>query len=113
MYNVVAIYEDDWYIAQVEGEDPDEETEGFTLLNYMYLKGFNKFSWGKKKDILKTNDRDIICAVSPPISVSSWALGLNREDLEKVRKYSNQKWLKLIHMLVVEINRYVDVRIIC
>ena len=49
-----------------------------------------KFSWGKKKDILKTNDRDIICPVRPPIQVSSRALGLNREDLEKVRKYSNQ-----------------------
>ena len=81
---VVAIYENHWYIAQVEGEDPDEETEGFTLLHYMDLKGFNQFSWGEKKDILKTNDKDIICAVSPPIPVSSRAMGLKREDLDKV-----------------------------
>ena len=81
---VVAIYENHWYIAQVEGEDPDEETEGFTLLHYMDLKGFNKFTWGEKKDILKTNNKDIICAVSPPIPVSSRAMGLKQEDLDKV-----------------------------
>ena len=81
---VVAVYEGRWYIAQVEGEDPDEETEGFTLLLYMDHKGFNQFSWGEKKDILKTNDKDIICDVRPPIPVSSRAMGLRKDDLDKV-----------------------------
>ena len=81
---VVALYESRWYVAQVEGEDPDEETEGFTLLHYMNHKGFNQFSWGEKKDILKTNDKDIICAIGPPIPVSSRAMGLRKNDLDKV-----------------------------
>ena len=81
---VVALYESRWYVAQVEGEDPDEETEGFTLLHYMNHKGFNQFSWGEKKDILKTNNKDIICAIGPPIPVSSRAMGLRKNDLDKV-----------------------------
>jgi hypothetical protein len=32
---VVLVYGKAWYIAQVEGEDPDEESNGFTLLKYM------------------------------------------------------------------------------
>ena len=81
---VVALYEMKWYVAQVEGEDPDEETEGFTLLDYMHRKGFNQFSWGDRRDILKTNNKDIICAVNPPIPISSRAMGLKQEDLEIV-----------------------------
>jgi hypothetical protein len=32
---VVTTYDDEWYIALVEGEEPDEETPGFTMLKYM------------------------------------------------------------------------------
>jgi hypothetical protein len=28
---VAAVYDGDWYVAQVEGEEPEEETEGYTL----------------------------------------------------------------------------------
>ena len=34
----------------MKGEDPDEETEGFTLLHYLERKGMNQFSWGEKKE---------------------------------------------------------------
>ena len=82
--HVVAKYDNDWYIAQVEGEDPDEEEDGFTLLMYMERKGNNQFIWGKK-DLFRTDNKDIICAVDPPVPVSSRAYGLNKEDLSKVR----------------------------
>jgi hypothetical protein len=39
---VAAVYDGDWYVAQVEGE----ETEGYTLLKYMERKGNNQFVWG-------------------------------------------------------------------
>ena len=51
---VVAVYDKAWYVAQVEGEEPEEETEGFTLLKYMERKGVNQFVWGKVSDRLKT-----------------------------------------------------------
>ena len=40
---VVAIYDGTWYIAQVEGEEPEEETEGYSLLKYMNKVGNNQF----------------------------------------------------------------------
>ena len=82
--HVAAKYGNDWYISQVEGEDPDEEEDGFTLLLYMERKGNNQFIWGKK-DLFKTDNKDIICVVNPPVPVSSRAYGLTKEDLSKVR----------------------------
>ncbi len=44
---VVAVYKveslAEWYVAQVEGEEPEEEEEGYTLLNYMERCCFNQF----------------------------------------------------------------------
>ena len=42
---VAAVYDGDWYMAQVEGEEP----EGYTLLKYMERKGNNQFVWGSGK----------------------------------------------------------------
>ena len=55
---VVAIYDNMWYIAMVECEDPDEENDGYTLLKYMKRKGENCLVWGKT-DLLKTKNSDI------------------------------------------------------
>ena len=55
---VVAIYDNMWYIAMVECEDPDEENDKYTLLKYMERKGENCFVWGKT-DLLKTKNSDI------------------------------------------------------
>ncbi len=60
----------DWYIGQVEGEDPDQEEEGYTLVKYMEKKGHNRFVWGTD-DILKTSNNDILLLVDPPIPVSN------------------------------------------
>ena len=36
---VAAIYEEEWFVAQVEGEEPDEEEDGLILLKYMKQTG--------------------------------------------------------------------------
>jgi hypothetical protein len=60
---VAVVYDGDWYVAQVEGEEP----EGYTLLKYMERKGNNQFVWGSGKDTLKTINKDILCIADPPI----------------------------------------------
>jgi hypothetical protein len=47
---VAAVYDDELYVAQVEGREP----EGYTLLKYMERKGNNQFVWGSVNDTLKT-----------------------------------------------------------
>ncbi len=32
---VVAVYDSEWYLVQVEGEEPENKCDGFTLLKYM------------------------------------------------------------------------------
>ncbi len=43
---VAAVYDGGWYVAQVEGEEPEEETESYTLLKYMERKCNNQFVCG-------------------------------------------------------------------
>lgn len=63
---VAAVYDSQWYIAQVEAEEPENECEGFTLLRYMQRKGPNQFVWGEKVDTLKTINEDILSKLPPP-----------------------------------------------
>jgi hypothetical protein len=72
---VVAAYKTEWYVAQVEGEEP-EEGEGSMQLSYMEMCGFNQFHWAKKKDVLKTRNSDILLKSDLPIPVSSRHVGL-------------------------------------
>ena len=81
---VAAIYDGLWYIAQVEGEEEDEEVTGFTLLRYMNRKGHNQFYWDSKPDLLKTNNKDILCKTQPPIPVSSRYVGYPKNVLKNV-----------------------------
>ncbi len=94
---VVAVYKAEslaeWYVAQVEGEEPEEEEEGYTLLNYMERCGFNQFRWGKKKDVLKTRNSDILLKIDPPISVSSRYMGLPKNLVDKVYHHFRVQWL--------------------
>ena len=100
---VAAIYEDDWYIAQVEGEDSDEETDGFVLLKYMKptsQKNENSFVWPERADLLKTNIDDIIAKVDPPIPrLSSRAFGLCDKDFDIV-KNKLVKWFLFIYFFI-------------
>jgi hypothetical protein len=90
---VVAIYDDHWYIAQVESEEPEEEIPDCILLKYMIRKGNNQFLWDEKvKDILRTDKKDIIMAIDPPIPVSNRYWGLPKEKLQEVLKHSRVNW---------------------
>ena len=44
---VAAIYEVEWYLGQVEGEEL-EEASGFTLIRFMARKWNNKFAWSRR-----------------------------------------------------------------
>jgi hypothetical protein len=74
---VAAMFDQDWYVAQVEAEEPENECPGFTLLKYMVMeiKGHNQFVQGSGKDTLKTINSDVLMVIDPPIPVSSrlWA----------------------------------------
>ncbi len=68
---VAAVYERHWYISQVEGEEPENDCDGFILLKYMQRIGNNQFIWGRVPDLLKTIHFDILLKTDPPIPVSN------------------------------------------
>ena len=82
--HVAAVYNAQWYIAQVEGEE--EEEVGYTLLQYMTRLGSNKFIWEKKPDLLRTLDSDILMETPPPVPVSHRHFGYPRNILTEVDK---------------------------
>lgn len=73
-------------MVKVEGEEEEEETEGFVLCRYMNRMGHNQFSWDKKPDILKTLRTDILRQTPPPVPVSSMRpyYGYSKEVLKSV-----------------------------
>lgn len=82
-----------WYIAQVEGEEPEEETAGFTLLKYMNRVGHNQFTWGERIDRLKTLNTDIIMLVEGgPVPVSSRCMGLDKKGLKTIEQLLRVLW---------------------
>jgi len=96
---VAAVYDREWYVAQVEGEEPENECPGFTLLKYMERKGNNQFVWGSGKDTLKTINRDILRKVDPPIPVSSRLWGLSKEDAKDVDRLLRVQWSIIVLLL--------------
>jgi hypothetical protein len=88
---VVAVYKNDWFIGQVEGEDPDTEEEGYTLVKYMEKKGHNRFLWGAQ-DMLKCRNNDILLLVDPPIPVSNRHMGLPAATLKSVETIFRVLW---------------------
>jgi hypothetical protein len=89
---VVAVYDGNWFIAQVEAEEPENECEGFTLLKYMERHGNNQFSWGQKIDQLKTINTDILAKVDPPIPISSRHYGLPKDSVKKIETLFRVLW---------------------
>jgi len=82
----------------VEGEEPENECEGFTLLKYMERRGDNQFVWGKK-DTLKTHNGDILLQVDPPEPVSSRLFGLPKIVYNEVDKLFRVKWFIILYSL--------------
>jgi len=96
---VTAVYDKVWYIAQVEGEEPENECPGFTLLKYMERRGENQFVWGANKDTLKTHNGDILMQVDPPVPVSSRLFGLPKIVYNEVDKLYRVKWFIILYSL--------------
>jgi len=81
---VSAIYQNNWFIAQVTCITTDPEVAPLHpyTLSYFSRKGPNQFVWPERPDELLTYYTDIICPVLAPIPVTSRGfLGLNEKDL--------------------------------
>jgi len=86
---VVAVYDRQWYVCQVEGQEEDEEDPAYVLLRYMKRMGNNQFIWTEKPDVLPTLKEDILLkGQAAPIPVSARFLG-----------YPTKLAFKLHHML--------------
>jgi len=73
---VVAVYDREWYVCQVEGQEEDEEDPAYVLLRYMKRMGNNQFIWTEKPDVLPTLKEDILLkGQAAPIPVSARFLG--------------------------------------
>jgi hypothetical protein len=98
----IAVYDQNWYVAQVEAEEPENECEGFTLLRYMERKGANQFVWGKAVDTLKTINRDILLRVEPPIPVSSRFFGVPKSVAKEADKLLMVMW-SIIRIFILRV----------
>ena len=89
---VIAMYEGTWYLGQVEGQDPEDEIDGYTCVKYMEKKGVNKFLFNHK-DVLPTLNTDILLTVDHPVPVSNRGFwGLPDEMLCTVGKLVKGNW---------------------
>lgn len=92
---VSALYQDNWFIAQVTSVTMDPEVAPVHpyMLSYLARKGPNQFVWPEKPDELLTYCSDILCPVSAPIPVTSRGfLGLSAKDLALTMKlFKGQK----------------------
>ena len=89
---VIAMYEGTWYLGQVEGQDPEDEMDGYTCVKYMEKKGVNKFLFNHK-DVLPTLNTDILLTVDHPVPVSNRGFwGLSDEMLCTVGKLVKGNW---------------------
>ena len=86
---VVALYEEQAFLAEVSQDQSDVEVN-YTRLNFMKINGMNRFIWGKP-DILVTLNTDIIMKRVEPIPVNSrGCLGLKEADMKKLFDLQNQ-----------------------
>jgi hypothetical protein len=84
----------------MEGEDVEDEFEGFTLLKYMERRGENQFVWGQVRDTFKTNNQDILLKVEPPVPVPSRLFGLPKNVVAEVEKLFRVKWWSITFFLL-------------
>jgi hypothetical protein len=80
---VVAVYEGEWFIAEVV-EDQSSVPGGYVKLSYMVIKGSNSFIWPSKPDVMMTLEEDILMEATVQPVNSRGHLGLSKNDYEKV-----------------------------
>lgn len=81
---VVAVYEGQWFIAEICKEQNHIPKE-YKRLSYTTIKGTNVFSWPDRKDIMLTLEEDIILRSVQVVPVNSRGhFGLNKVDYQKV-----------------------------
>jgi len=80
---VVAVYEEEWFLAEVALEQEDV-AKGYTRLKYMAIKGVNSFCWGLRPDIHVACNEDILLPVIPEPINNRGHLGLTKKDHTKV-----------------------------
>ena len=72
---VIAVYQDQWYVAQVldkETEETAEKGDDYLILSFMeQVPGRNSFKWPEKKDILNTLKDDVIYKLKQPPAIST------------------------------------------
>jgi hypothetical protein len=93
---VVAVYQNQWYVGQVQNkeEEPEaEEGDHYVILSFMErIKDNNSFKWPLRPDILNMLKEDILFPCKHPIPTSSTsstrvnAFQLSKEDFDKANK---------------------------
>jgi hypothetical protein len=90
---VVAVYEGEWFIAEVMEEQERGVPGGYTRLKFMAIKGNNVFAWPNKEDRVITYNEDILLENIDPIPLNSRGhFGLNEKDLKRV-----QSWMVVVY----------------
>jgi hypothetical protein len=95
--SVVAVYEGQWFLAEVTGDQVGVAV-GYTNLSYMTIKGSNSFIWGSKPDIMLTLNEDIILEDIEMIPINNRGhFGLKKEDLKRVTTWMVVVYLPFFH----------------
>jgi hypothetical protein len=94
---VVAVYEGEWFIAEVM-EDQRGVPGGYTRLKFMAIKGTNVFTWPNKDDRVITYNDDILLENIDPIPLNSRGhFGINEKDLKRV-----QSWMVVVYCPLIQ-----------
>jgi len=90
--SVVAIYEGQWFLADV-AESQEKVGHGYTRLSYAAIKGTNCFAWTAKPDIMVTLNEDIILTEVNVVPLNNRGhVGLTKQDLKKV-----ENWMVVVY----------------
>ncbi len=90
--SVVAIYEGQWFLADVV-ESQEKGGHGYTRLSYAAIKGTNCFTWTDKPDIMVTLNEDILSEVNVVPLNNRGDVGLTKQDFKKV-----ENWMIVVYM---------------
>jgi hypothetical protein len=91
--SVVAIYEGQWFLADV-AESQEKVGHGYTRLSYAAIKGTNCFAWTAKPDIMVAlNDDIILSEVNVVPLYNRDHVGLTKQDFKKV-----ENWMVVVYI---------------